>query len=238
VFLLAVASGAERVGVRLEDAQGLNADDSRRLTATFAKRIQDATGIISAIDERLWDEECDKTDRCAAEIRARTRAKEVIFLKAYSTATKLRLIADRTDERSIVVRSVQADLAHDARAMERGLGGFVDLLFPAEVRSATASAAAAPMTLSQETGQPKGGSSAGKVVAWSAVGAGGAAAIVATVLRLSANSTRSTIQSQMLTPDQLASDESSVRTNATASNLLFGAAAVLVVGALVYIIDH
>jgi hypothetical protein len=232
------AQTVDRVGVRLEDAQGLSGDDGRRLAASFAKSLQEATGIVAVLDERMWEEECDKGNRCGNEIRARTGAKQVVFLKAYGAATRLRLIAERTDERGIVLRSVQADLSRDEHTIGREMRAFAEILFPDETKSAsiTAPRPATEIELPKPIAPPP--SSTGRVFAWSAMGAGVAAAGIATALRLSSNSTRSTLEHNALPPDEIAHDESSVRTTATLSNLLFGVGAVLFTGGLVFLLDR
>jgi hypothetical protein len=226
------------VGIRLEDAEGLSSDDGRRIAASFAKALQDTTGISSVVDERMWEEDCDKRDRCGAEIRGRTGARELVLLKAYGAATRFRLIAERVDDHSVVLRSVQADLSRDDRTMDRGLKGFVEILFPSEARSATVALPVAGTSIELARAASASDSSAGKLVAWSAMGAGVVTAGVATVLRISSNSTRSSLEKDPLTPDQIKDDMSKVRTFSTLSNLLFGVGAVLFTGGLVYLLDH
>src|SRR5262249_33970051 len=99
----------------------------------------------------------------------------------------------------------------------------------------------APPPTTATTALPKvepSGPGAGRILAWSAIGTGVAAAGVATVLRISSNSTRNTLEHDPLPPDQVAHDMSTVRTTATVSNLLFGAGAVLFTGGLIYILDR
>lgn len=237
LFLLVAGASIDRIGVRLEDAQGLSEDDGRRLASSFARSIQDATGIVTVVDERIWEEECDKGSRCGPEIRARTGAKQVVFLKAYGAATRFRLIAERTDERTAVLRSVQADLLRDEHALKREMRGFVEILFPDEAKSATSSASSATVQLDLTKKEPPPSSTL-RILAWSSIGAGAVAAGVATGFRLSSNSTRSKLENQAVPMDEIARDMSTVRTNATLSNFLFGGAAVLVTAGLILILDH
>jgi hypothetical protein len=220
-----------RVGVRLEDAQGLSPEQTRRLVHGLATSVHELTGMEAIVDDHEWQEECAKADRCAAEIRDRTRSRDVVFVKAYSAATRFRLIADRANPENAIEGSVQADLPRDEGAWGKSMRGVAEILFPMEA------SADKNLDPARAGAVVDAGSKTGTILAWSAIGAGAVAGGIALALRVQSNSLRSDVENGTVPMTAVQSDESTVRTNATISNVLFGLGAVLATAGIIHLLD-
>jgi hypothetical protein len=237
MIALLFAAAPDRVGIRMEDAQGLLPEEAQRLARAFGRSVELVTGAVAVIDDRTWEADCARADRCAQEVLARTGASEVVFLKAFGTATRVRVIADRAGGE---VHSVQADLGKEPDSWGGSLHGCAEILFPGAVHPTMVEPGAAPPSATPPATTAIGSRASEPVPiwTWSMLGAGGAAVVAAAVLRVNANGLRDKIANMPLDPPTLASDENSVRTQGTASNVLFGTAAALIVGGAVYLLTH
>jgi hypothetical protein len=224
---LLAAPPAQKVGVHLEDAQGLSADIAQELARGIAKSVEELTGASAVVDDQLWEGECTKPDRCAADIRARTGTEQVVLLKAYAAATRLRLVADLSDIDSKVVHTVQADLGREPETWPGTLRGFAQILFPLS----SASRAQQVDVVAPPTEPPS------RTFSWVAFGAGAASLGGAIALRLAANTQHDNYNAAM-TMDAANSAKNATIVDGTASNVLFGATAVLVASGVVWWLSH
>jgi hypothetical protein len=218
---------AQPVGVHIEDVQGLSAEVAQELARGIAKSVEELTGASVVLDDQLWESECTKPDRCASEIRGRTGAGQVVLLKAFAAATRLRLVADLSDRESKIVHSVQADLGREPESWPGTLRGFAQILFPTAAGAPTqVSVVAAPAP------EPPS-----RTFSWVAIGAGVGSLGAAVALRLAANAQHDNYKNSTTAAQADAAMNATI-VDGTASNLLFGAAAVLVASAVVWWVSH
>jgi hypothetical protein len=223
--LLALFGAGERIGVRVEDAQGLQQEEAEELAKLLARGIEAATGASVAIDDHLWQSECKSEDRCAAEIRARTGAGELVFVSAFATPSRIRVLVERSEK-----RSAQADLLRDRSAWPRVLSGFAEILFADGRRllsTAPAIEAAAPQAESARASVLPG-----------YLAFGGAAILggVGVAFRLSSNAAAARVDNLSVPTEALAAERDRARSDGVVSNLLIGGAAVLVASGVVYLL--
>lgn len=226
-LLLALAQVPEPtpIGVYLEQSEGLSSEEARALCALLAGDLEASTGRRSFVASEAERDCSDKS--CLGQLRTSLGVSDLVLLKLFAAGERLRLVAARIEAPDLAAERVQVDLLRGNEAAS--LASVARLLYgnsdPAPAPSALRSP---PIPLEPP---PR----VGTWLAGAAVGLGAVATVSAIALRAASDGARSDVASLSLDPlTRQATQDRSVA-QGTISNVLFGAAASLVAGGIVYL---
>lgn len=226
-LLLALAQVAEPtpIGVYLEQSEGLSSEEARALCARLAGELEASTGRRSFAASEAERECSDKG--CLDQLRTSLGVSDLVLLKLFAAGERLRLIAARIEAPDLAAERVQVDLLRGNEAAS--LGSVARLLYGKPAPAPAPNALLSPPIL------PEPAPRIGTWLASAAIGLGAVATGSAIALRVASDGARSDVASLNLDP--LTRQQTQDRSIAlgTISNVLFGAAAGLVAGGVVYL---
>lgn len=205
------------VGLHLEQVAELSLEDASAVAIELVQALEPRVGGAAVLDDPLWPD-CGRRDRCAEEVRQRTSASELVYLRVLGGPTKIRLIAERLQP-GLSHPPQTRTLPRDQKSWASELGELATALYP-EVLPAPAEEpalvalppVAAPPSRAWVPLVPIG---VGVVLAGVGVGFG-----------LSSRSTRETLETTALPEEEYQAGLSKMRTHGLAANLLLGTAVI------------
>jgi hypothetical protein len=117
------------VGLRIDDARGVSNDDVAEICGVLGKAIEDRAKLTSAIDAA--ETSCTRADRCIEDLRARTGATDILFIRFLGVPTRIRLLIELFPLRATVAsKTVELDLTRTRSSWAATLAGVAAELFP------------------------------------------------------------------------------------------------------------
>jgi hypothetical protein len=226
-LLLAHAAFAEPtpIGLYLEQSEGLAAEEARALSARLAGALEVCTGRRSFVASEAERGCQDKG--CLDQLRASLGVSDLVLLKLFAAGERLRLVAARIEAPDVAAERVQVDLL---RGDEPGaLASVARLLYP------RAAAVPSPSALPSPAIAPAAPAGLGIWLASAAVGLGAVATGSAIALRVASDGARAEVATRRLDAETRQATQDRSVAQGTISNLLFGVAAGLVAGGVVYL---
>jgi hypothetical protein len=241
------------VGLHVEEARGVTADEVRTLGESFGGAIRRRTGDTPIID--LGTATCQDEDRCAGQIRKRTHAAQIVFINVVGVSTRIRVVTERVDDKD-VVQQATVDLKRDQSTWAAAFDGVALILFPEtsppppvaaepppkeEPKEAPPSEAAkeAPKDLALSNPLPGEEAPANALTAsgptpaagpgplpWILIGAGAAAGTTGVIFGALSKGARDTLMNQPTAPLDRPGLQNRAVNGAIAADVLFGIAAV------------
>lgn len=222
--LLPLLIVAPPIAVQLEEAQGLTREARVDLVNAFADALAVQAGRKAIVE---WDA-CGEGARCSSELRARTGAKDLVFVRAFLAAGRVRFISERLAADDLVKGRVQLDVSQASIGEAKTLAGIASLLFPEEVVAAEP-VSAARLVVEDGVSGPR----PALVVGYLTLGLGVVSLALGTIFRLTGNAAVTDVETMSMTPEDVDRTKSRATRHLTASNVLFGGAAAFLSAGLV-----
>jgi hypothetical protein len=198
------------VAVRVAEVGELELELAVEIGSRLAQEIKDRNQSETKLEDPLW--ECDREDRCVAEIRSRTGMSEVVLLRIFGGPTKIQIEAERVSDLRSVRGSVRVPLEPDGWGP--GIRELAASLFDAAPKLPEAPAPPPPP-------EPSGAF----FVPWVLFGAGVVAGAVAVGLAVGSDAAADEIRGSILYGDRHRELASRQKTYGLVSDVLFGTAA-------------
>lgn len=99
--VLATLLIGDGVAVRLAEVGELELRAAIEICDVFTGELRARTSSAVVFDDPTWD--CETNDRCEAEIRARTRMDDVVFVRVFNGPTRIQVEAERPGRRGSVL---------------------------------------------------------------------------------------------------------------------------------------
>jgi hypothetical protein len=123
--LLALGAG---VGLHLDQFAELSLEEASRVSLRLGEHLELRAGGQAVLDDPVWPE-CTRADRCLDDLRSRTQAKELVFLRVFGGPTKIRLIAERLEPNGKST-TAQRNLPRDREPWPEELASLALELYP------------------------------------------------------------------------------------------------------------
>lgn len=221
VGLLLVGAG---VGLHLEQVAELTLEDASALAFQLGQALEPRVGGAPVIDDPLWPE-CARPDRCVDEVRLRTRAQELVYLRVLGGPTKIRLIAERL-EPGRSHPPITRNLTRERVTWAPELAALALALYPVAL-------ARAPDESAVWTPPPPPPPAETNLVPLIPLGVGVAAAAVGVGFGLSSRALRQDLENGAIPDAEYDREVEHMRAHGLVANLLFGTAAVAGATALI-----
>jgi hypothetical protein len=129
--LLSLLASAPALGIGIEETSRVRTATAAQIARALGEAIERQAGLGSSVDEPVW---MTCTERpCAAEIRARARATEVVLLRIYGGVTKIRIVAERFSGEPLPASRGEADLPLISSRWREPLARLAASLFPSAI---------------------------------------------------------------------------------------------------------
>lgn len=212
------------VGLHLEQVAELSLEDATALAVELGQALEPRVGGAAVLDDPLWPD-CGRRDRCAEEVRQRTSAEELVYLRVLGGPTKIRLIAER----------LQPGQAHPplTRTLPRDRTGWASELAELATTLYPEVLPAPPQDPGLVAIPPAPAPQSNLLVPLVPIGVGVVLASVGVGFGLSSRSTRETLETTSLPDAEYQEGLSKMRTHGLAANLLLSTAVVAVAAGVV-----
>lgn len=234
--LLAVTAGA---GIHLEEVGELPLEDAVSVVSALARALEGHRGEPAVIDDPSWSQ-CEARDRCVQDLRGRTQAEELVFVRVFGGPSLIHVILERVSLEARENRTFELDLERvGTREPGRWTGPLaraVGALFPE----------AGPPKRSRELSlaepgpapEPRERSLLRAALPWIALGAGAACGGAGVYFGTSSADAKEELESGIFLGGEYDALSSRLEGHGLAANVLFGAAAGLVVtGVVLFLVD-
>lgn len=208
------------VGLHVEKLEELTFSEARPAIEAFADAVRREQQVEVQLDDAGWD--CDAADRCLGELRARTRASDIVYIRAVGGPSRIQLRLERIDNLG-QVRTAEVLVDRTPGLSNSVLMDTARALFP---EPASAKPAADPVTTISPTTQPPRDP---PYLAWSLLGGGVVVAGVGAGFFASYLDARDTISGGVLLEPAYEDALSRGRTHGNTSAVLFAGGAALVI---------
>jgi hypothetical protein len=227
VLALAAIASVPSVGLHLEEVGELPFETAVSVMGTLTRVIERETGATVVFDDPSWSR-CDAEDRCISDVRARTRATEIVFARVFGGPSLVYVSLERIRVDAKDAKSTNIELPRTPSGWDAPLAVAARTLFPElkpEAR-AESSATTAP------TIEPQGSSP----LPWVVLGAGVAAGAAGTVLGLSSADAKTELEGSIHVGAEYDALSDRLQTHGLAANVLFGVAAGAALTSIVWLI--
>ena len=249
------------VALSVEQVRGVSDPDVEVFLSQLATSVADKAGRQTLRDR--GGDECTSDDRCADQIRGRSGADEVLFVRLIGVPSRIRIVAERVSPAGGVPRRATIDLTRNQSSWASSLDGLALNLFPdppADARDkredlgyrlAVASqaqaaeppaappaptAAAAPPEAVRVEAQVEAEAEGGSVWPWVLIGSSVAVTGVGVYFGVKSQQARDDGTTQALPGDQVDDYNDRIKANGLAANILWGTAGAMLTAGIVWLI--
>ena len=212
------------VGLHFEQVAELSLEDASAVAIQLGQAPAPRVGGAAALDDPLWPE-CGRRDRCVEEVRQRTGASELVYLRVLGGPTKIRLIAERLQP-GRAHPPLTRTLPRDQPSWAAELAELAAALYPEVLPPPPEDPALVAIP-------PPPAPESNAWVPLVPIGVGVAVAGVGVGFGLSSRSTRETLETTSLPEAEYQDGLSKMRTHGLVANVLLGTAVVAVATGLV-----
>ncbi|MBI2378883.1 MAG: hypothetical protein HYV07_33115 [Deltaproteobacteria bacterium] len=117
------------LALHLEDAHGVTRPDATAIAEAIGAAVQRRAGVSPVLVLESPGPDCRAIDRCYAEIRAKTNAEEIIFVRLLGSLTRVRVLAERVIDNS-ALRRADNDVERDRASWNAIFDGIALILYP------------------------------------------------------------------------------------------------------------
>ncbi|MBK6683772.1 MAG: hypothetical protein IPG45_04810 [Deltaproteobacteria bacterium] len=212
------------VGLHLEQVAELSLEDATAVAIQLGQALEPRVGGPANLDDPLWPE-CGRGDRCADEVRQRTGAAELVYLRVLGGPTKIRVIAERLQPGQ-PHPPITRTLPRDQPSWAQELAELATALYPEVLPAPPPEPALVALP-------PAPAPAANRWVPLVPIGVGVALAGVGVGFGLSSRSARDTLETTSLSDEEYQQGLSTMQTHGLVANLLLGTAVVAVAAGVV-----
>ncbi|MBI4816493.1 MAG: hypothetical protein HY791_09545 [Deltaproteobacteria bacterium] len=120
---------ATTLALHLEDAHGVAQPDAAAIAEAIGAAVQRRAGVSPVLVLESPGADCRSIDRCYGEIRAKTNAEEIIFVRLLGSLTRVRVLAERVID-GTALRRADNDVERDRGSWGATFDGIALILYP------------------------------------------------------------------------------------------------------------